>query len=107
MTVTHAYNTVNWSNMTTFSDFLSRANESAGNMLFTAIDVLVFLVLFVTLAMMPQVGWEGAILSAGFVGIILSLLFVYMGVMNFTIAGIFVGAILVAMIYVIWSNRYD
>lgn len=105
MTTINSYHFVNWSNMTTFGDFIHNANASAGNWLFSIIDFLVFLVLFVSLA--GAFGWESALLSSGFIAVILSLLFVYMGVMSWTIAGIFVGGLLLMIMYVIWSNRYD
>lgn len=105
MTVTTSYIPINWSGMNTFSDFLSNANASAAGYLFTAIDVLVFGVLFITLTGM--FGWESAILSSGFIAIVLSLLFAYMGVMAWSTVGIFVGLIVVMIMYVIWSNRYD
>lgn len=103
MTVVSSYQPVNWSNMNNFNDFLNNANQSAGNYLFAGIDILVFLTLFISLAgIFP---WESAFLSAGFVGIILSLLLAYAGVLNYTFTGIFVGVIIVMMMYIAWSNR--
>lgn len=104
MTYTHGYNAVNMS-INSFDDFLRLVNDSGAGYTFTMINFLVFAVLFITLS--TAFGWESAMLSAGFVGIILSLLFVYMGVMNIWIAGFFVGLITVGIIYVIWSNKYD
>jgi hypothetical protein len=66
---------------------------------------LVVGVLFVTLA--GVFGFESALLTAGFIGLILALLFAYIGVINYWIVGAFVGVTLVTIIYVIWSNRYD
>jgi hypothetical protein len=105
MTITTSYNPVSWDNMTTFNDFLSNANASVSGWLFTGIDVLVFAVLFITLA--ATFGWESAMLSAGFITMILSILFVYMGVMSMAVAGIFVGAIIVTIMVLVWANRYD
>jgi hypothetical protein len=103
MTIVSSYQPVNWSNMNNFQDFINNANQSAGNYLFMGIDLLVFFTMFISLAIIY--GWEVAILSAGFVGIILSLLFVYMGVLNYMFAGIFVGLLVVMMMYTAWSNR--
>lgn len=105
MTTTTAYQNVNWSSANTFQDFLVKTNESGANWLFTGIDVMVTMVLFITLA--GAFGWEAAIMSSGFIGIVLSLLFVYMGVMSMTTAGIYVGLLLMMIAYVIWSNKYD
>jgi len=105
MTTTTAYQANNCTTISTFTDFLNCANASGANYTFTAINFLVIAVLFITLA--GPFGWEVAILSSGFIGIILSVLFVYMGVMAWNVAGIFVGVLIVVIMYVIWSNRYD
>ena len=105
MTTTTSYQNVSWENTNTFTDFISNASQSAGGYLFAGIDFLVFMVLFVTLA--GAFGWEAGILSAGFIGIVLSLLFSYMGVLSWVYTSIFVGVILFMIMYVIWSNRYD
>jgi len=104
MTDTFAYTYVNWSNMTTFSNFIQNANSSGAGYLFAMIDFLVFTVLFVTLS--TQFGWESALLSSGFIGIILSLFFAYMGVMNWWITSFFVGTLLIMILYTTW-NRND
>jgi len=104
MTTTTAYTPVNMS-LNSFDDFLTLVNQSGAGYLFTAIDVLVFFVLLITLS--GSFGWEAGFLTAGFVGIILSLLFSYMGVMSWWLTGFFVGIILVMIAYIIWSNRSD
>lgn len=103
MTITTAYQNINMSNVSTVSGMLDAMNQSGAGYLFTAINMLVFFVLLISLS--GLFGWEAAILSSGFISIILSILFVYMGVMSFWIAGAFVGLILAIMMYVIWSNR--
>ena len=95
----------NISNMNSFKDFITSANLSGDGYLFTAINFLVCLVLFITLS--TSFGWESALLSSGFIGIILSILFVYMGVMPFWIAGFFVGSIVLMILYIVLSSRYD
>jgi len=104
MTTVNAYQNVSM-NISSFDDFLTLVNNSGAGYLFTAIDVLVFLVLLITLS--GAFGWEAGFLTAGFVGIILSLLFSYMGVMSWWLTGFFVGIILVIISYIIWSNRND
>jgi len=105
MTTVTSYQPNNCTNINTFDDFTTCANQSGGSYLFTAIDFLVTTVIFLTLA--GPFGWEAAIMSAGFIGIILSLLFAYMGVMAWSVTGIYVGGLIVMIAYVIWSNRYD
>lgn len=105
MTTTSGYIATNISNMSSFKDLLDGANASAGSMLFTAIDFLVFGILFITLT--GAFGWESAMLSAGFIGIILTLLFLYMGVMPFWIAGFFVAGVVLMILYIVLSSKYD
>jgi hypothetical protein len=65
---------------------------------------LIFFVLFISLS--ATVGWEAGLLTASFIGLIVGLLFVYAGVMAWWLLSIFVGMILVAIMYIIWSNKY-
>ena len=95
----------NWSNVSTPKDFLKMPNESTGGYFWTGIDLMVFIVIFITMA--SGVTWEAALISASFVGILMSLFLVYLGLVSFWIMGIFIALILLMFIYVIWSNRYD
>jgi hypothetical protein len=103
--VVNSYQNVNWSHMDNFNDLLQNANQSGAGWLFAGIDFLVFAVLFITLSV--GFGWEVALMSSGFITIILSLLFAYMGVLSWTYTGISIGLILVMIMYVIWSNKWD
>lgn len=105
MTSVTSYIDNNITNMNTFKDFITSANLSGAGYLFAGIDIMVFLVLFITLS--STFGWESAILSSGFIAMILSILFVYMGVMPFWIAGFFVALIVIMILYIILSSRYD
>ena len=95
----------NWTNVTTPEEFLKMPNKSTGGWFWTGIDIMVFLVLFITMA--GTFGWEAGILSAGFIGIIMTLLLAYLNLVAYGTAGIFIGIVVIVMIYVIWSNRYD
>lgn len=94
-----------WTNVTTPEEFLKMPNNSTGGWFWTGIDVMVFLVLFITMS--GAFGWEAGILSAGFIGIVMTLLLAYLHLVSFATAGWFVGIVVIVMIYVIWSNRYD
>jgi hypothetical protein len=98
-----SYQNISWDSMSNFTQFLSNANASGAGYLFPMIDFLVFFVLLISLS--GAYGWEAGLLSAGFIGIILSLLFSYMGVMAWSITGIFVGLILFAIMYIVWSRN--
>ena len=98
-----SFQNVNWSNMSTFDQFIQNANQSGAGFLFAGIDILVFLVLLITLTV--TFGWEAGMLSAGFIGLILTLLFAYMGVLAWSFVGIFTGVIVIMIAYIVWSSR--
>lgn len=94
-----------WSNVTTPEEFLKMPNTSTSGWFWTGIDIMIFLVLLITMA--GVFNWEVAILGAGFIGIIMSLLLAYLHLVSFWVVGWFVGLVIIMMIYIIWSNRYD
>lgn len=105
MATVHSYiNNTGIENIQNFTGFLSSANASASGNLFAGIDIMVFFVLLVSIA--STVGsWEVALMASGFITLILSVLFVYMGVLSMTFAGIFVGIIVVIIMYSVWSRN--
>lgn len=103
MTNVSSYIETNISNISSFNDLVSAINNSGGGYLFLTIDLIVFLVLFISLS--GTFGWEAGLLTSAFVSMILSLLFLYMGVVGLWIVGIFIGLILITIMYIMWSNR--
>ena len=95
-----------WSNVTTPGAFLNMPNESTGGWFWTGMDLMIFLVLFITIAG-TSASWEAGIISASFIGLLISIFLVYLGLASFWSVGVFVGIILLTFIYIIWSNRYD
>jgi hypothetical protein len=105
MSLTSAYQNVSWDNVTSFSQFMNNANASGGNYVFTMITYLVFFVLLITLT--ASFGWESALLSSAFIGLILGLLFSYAGLANWVYSvSFFVGIIVLMIIYSVF-NRND
>ena len=98
-----SYQPVNWSNVSTIDDFIHAGNQSAGNVLGAGIVGLAFLVLLIT--MVGSFGWEAGLLSAGFVALILSMLFSYMGILSWTFVGMFAGLLVVMIAYIMYSGR--
>ena len=95
----------NWSGVDTPEEFLQMPNNSTGGYFWAGMDLMVFLIIFITLA--GPFGWEGALLSASFVGLLMSVFLVYLNLIAFWIVGVFIGILLFMFIYIIWSNRYD
>jgi len=95
----------NWSGVDTPEEFLAMPNESTGGYFWAGMDLMIFLIVFITLA--GTAGWEAAILSASFVGLLISIFLVYLNLLSFWILGSYIAIILIMFIYIIWSNRYD
>lgn len=102
MSVSSAKN-VNWTNTDNFTEFLANANSSGAGWLFTGIDFMVFFVLFVTLASVME--WEVAMMVSSFIGFVLGLLFAYIGVESWTWVGVFVGLMVVSILYRVYSRN--
>ena len=94
-----------WSNVTTPEQFLKMPNQSTGGWFWTGIDLMIFAVIFITLSGIST--WEAGLLSACFIGLLMSLFLVYLNLIAFWILGIYIALILAIFIYVIWSNRFD
>ena len=95
----------NWSGVDTPGEFLAMPNTSTGGYFWAGMDLMVFLIIFITLA--GQFGWEGALISASFVGLLMTIFLVYLELVSFWVLGVFIATLLMMFIYIIWSNRYD
>jgi len=98
-------NITNFSSIDTFAGFLAEANNQTGDLFWTGINFMIFMVMFITLTM--GFGWEAGLLSAGFVAIIISVILTYLGLQSMLFTGFIVGAILLLFIIIMWSNKYD
>jgi hypothetical protein len=95
----------NWTNINNASGILAEANTQTGGYFWVAINFMIFMVIFITLS--GTAGWEAAILSGGFIGLLISIFLVYLGLQSVNILGMYVGILVVIIIYIMWSNRYD
>lgn len=95
----------NWTGVDTPGEFLEMPNNSTGGYFWVGIDLMVFLIIFITLA--GTFGWEAGILAASFVGLLMTVFLVYLGLVSFQILGIFIAILLFMFIYIIWSSKYD
>jgi len=94
---------INWSNVSSISDFLSTANTNSGGMFWVTMLFTFSLIMFLALI---NFGVEAALLSTLFVGFILSLLLYNIGLVGFMFVGIYIGGLLFAIIFLIFnSNR--
>lgn len=95
----------NWTAVKTPQDFLKMPNTATNGWFWAGMDLMIFLVLFITIV--GSFGFEAGILSAGFIGLLMTLFLVYLGLVAWNFAGYFIGILVIIMIYVIWSNKYD
>jgi len=95
----------NFSNITTATGLLREANVQTGGWFWTAIDFLVFSVIFITLS--TTFGWESAFFGAGFVAIIISVFLLYMNLITMTTLAIIIGSILLIFIFIMWASKWD
>jgi hypothetical protein len=100
--ITTGYKAVNmsWSN---FTGFTNAVNDAGGGWTFASITFLIFFVLLVILS--ASFGFEAGILGAAFIAFIIGMLFAYAGIMSWWIASIFVGVIIVAIMYIMWKQN--
>jgi hypothetical protein len=93
----------NFSNVTTFVGFLGEANNQTSGYFWSSMNLLVFLVLFITMTI--GFGWESAFFAAGFVSILISMFLMYLGLQSMQFTGMIIGGILLLFIFLMWSNR--
>jgi hypothetical protein len=97
-----SYQNINISSVNTFGDMLKLFNTSGAGYLFAGINIMLFFIFFITFA--TSFGWEVALLSAAFISFVIGLLFVYMGVMAWWILGVWLGLIIIGIMYKAWKS---
>ena len=95
----------NWSGVDTPQEFLAMPNSSTGGYFWAGINLMTFLVLFITLSL--PFGWEAGMLSAGFISLMMALFLAYLDLVAWWIVGTFIGLLLLMFVYIIWSSKYD
>jgi hypothetical protein len=98
-----SYQNINMSNVNTFGDMLQVMNTSGAGYLFAGINIMLFFVLFITMAI--GLPWEVALLGSAFVSFVIGLLFVYMNVMAWWILGAWLGLIIIVIMYKSWKSQ--
>ena len=99
------YTPTNWTNLSNPAQLLAVANTNTGGYFWTGMNMMVFLVALIS--MIAIVSWEQALLASAFLGLLISLVLTYAGLTGYWVMGTFVGIILLTIMYIIWSNKYD
>jgi hypothetical protein len=100
-----AYELTNWSNVSNMRDFLAVANTTTAGWFWNVISLMFFIIIFITMSM--AAGYEVAIMAAAFIGLIIQILLVYLGLGSMLILGGYVAILLLMFIYITWRNKYD
>lgn len=94
----------NWSNITSWGQFLVLPNNNTGGWFWA---VMTYLIFAIVLVMSLNFGLETAMLVAAFAGLAISLILLAGGLVSTWVVGTFVGVILFTAIYIYWSSRYE
>lgn len=94
----------NYANISNIGDMLSIANQNSGSYFWIG---MLFLIFFVATISLSIFGIEIALLASGFIGLIIGILFVYIGIMAWEWLLFFVGLELFMFIYIMWSSDED
>lgn len=94
-------NATSWVNVQNLTSVLEMPNTNTGGWFWTGMAYMIVMVL--TLAMI-QFGIEAALLTSLFIGILIMMLLVYMGLATMTSLGILVGIEILLVIYLMWSS---
>ena len=95
---------VNWTNVTDVQGIINAPNETTGGYFWLVVLFLVWVVLLIGLS---WAGIEVALLVAGFIAIVISLMMVYMNVIAFEWSLFFIGLEIFLILYVVWSSSKD
>jgi hypothetical protein len=92
---------INWSNVSNFNDYLQASNTGSEGLFWITVVYLIFAVILISMSIFS---FEAAILTAAFIGLILSLMLAFAGLVGFWVVGTFVGIILFMLLYLNWIN---
>ena len=94
---------INWSNVTDLGQLPSLANTASNGTFWVGMLHMLWIILI--MVMIGGYGFEIALLTASFLGLILALVMVYAGLVSWIFALEFTGIILFLFLYIIWSGK--
>lgn len=92
---------INWSNVTTWTGILGTANTNTDGWFWLLINFGVF---FLALLIISLWGFEVALLASSFLGLILGIFLAYIGLIAWGWVLVFVGLILISILYIVWTT---
>jgi hypothetical protein len=95
-------NPINWSNITSADQIISAPNIVTGGSFWVA---MMFMTWIILLMLFIPWGFEVALVASAFIGFIIGLPLVYLGVVAWQYLMVFLGIIMFMFIYIIWNNK--
>lgn len=93
---------VNWTNVSDFQGIIAAPNN-VNEFFYTAMFYLLYVVAVIVLA--ATSGLEASLLTASFVGFVLSLFLLYLGLIPLWVTGSMIGVIIFIILYIYFTNR--
>lgn len=95
---------INWTNITNLGQLPAAANTASDGTFWVGILYMCWIVLILLII---QFGWETAMLTASFLGLILGLILVYADLIAWTWILPFVGVMLFMFLYITYVNQQN
>ena len=95
---------INWTNITSPADLLQVPNTNTGGSFWSATLYMIWVVLLIVFA---PFNIEVAFLVSAFFGIVAGMLLAYGGLISWANVLFFIGQLIFAVLYVVWSSNRD
>ena len=92
---------VNWTNFTDLGELPKAVNDISGGSFWVG---MLFMVWIILIMLTISFGFELALITSSFAGLIIGLLMVYSGLVAWPYVLVFVGVIVITFFYIIWSS---
>lgn len=93
---------INWTNMTSMADLPTLANTASGGSFWVSMLYMIWIILIL---LVIAYGFEIALFTSSFICLVLGLLLVYAGLVNWIYVIVFAGIILFLFLYTIFINE--
>lgn len=97
---------INWTNVSSFKDYADVPNTVTSGYFWLGMLWMVYIVLMITFIALGF-GIEVALLSSTFLALVGAIFLVYIGLIAWQWALMFVGILLLLFLYIVWSSNRD
>jgi len=92
----------NWTNVSDFGGMLSIANDNTGGYFWVSMVAMIFIVSFFS---MIGFGFEVALMSSAFAGLIIGILFAYMDLVAWSWVVMFAGLLILSFLWTMYNQK--